>query len=90
MSKSEDLKHVEMIIEYITGGVNGADYQYNDNHGILTRCKDCKFWQPQEEGIVEVPICARPQNKFDKMPFVMIAGSDDYCSKAVRKDDRQE
>lgn len=30
--------HVEMIIDYTT---DGTDYQYNDNHGILTRCRDC-------------------------------------------------
>ena len=46
----------------------------------IIRCKDCRFWQDQKEGIVEVPICARPQNKHDKHPFVMIMGADDSCS----------
>lgn len=35
------MKHVEMIIDYI---VDGEDFQYSDNHGVLIRCKDCKFW----------------------------------------------
>ena len=33
--------HVEMIIDYTT---DGTDYQYNDNHGILIRCRDCAKW----------------------------------------------
>lgn len=31
---------IEMIIEYTT---DGADYQYCDNHGVLVRCKDCRY-----------------------------------------------
>lgn len=34
------MTHIEMIIDYIT---DGADFQYNDNHGVLVRCKDCKL-----------------------------------------------
>ena len=34
-------KHVEMIIDYT---IDGTDYQYNDNHGVLIRCKDCKYF----------------------------------------------
>ena len=33
------MKKIEMIIEYST---DGTDFVYNDNHGVLTRCKDCK------------------------------------------------
>lgn len=36
---------VEMIIEYVTDGV---DYQYNDNHGELIRCKDCAYYRYPE------------------------------------------
>lgn len=37
-------KHVEMIDDYIidTESPYGMDYQYNDNHGLLIRCCDCK------------------------------------------------
>lgn len=31
---------VEFIESYIK--VRGGDYQWNDNHGELIRCKDCK------------------------------------------------
>ena len=36
------MKHVEMIIDYTT---DGTDYQYNDNHGLLIRCRDCRFYE---------------------------------------------
>ena len=39
------MKHIEMIIDYIT---DGTDYQYNDNHGVLVRCKDCKHRDPED------------------------------------------
>ena len=53
----------------------------------IIRCKECKFWQDQEEGVVEVPICARPQNKFEKHPMVMIIGADGFCSFGKRRED---
>lgn len=31
---------VEFIESYIK--VQGGDYQWNDNHGEIVRCKDCK------------------------------------------------
>lgn len=36
----DEMKHIEMIIDYI---VDGEDFQYNDNHGVLIRCRDCKY-----------------------------------------------
>lgn len=33
---------VEFIESYIKGPNGSADYQWNDNHGELIRCKDCK------------------------------------------------
>ena len=33
---------VEFIESYIKGVNGSADYQWNDNHGELIRCKDCK------------------------------------------------
>lgn len=52
----------------------------------IIRCKDCKYWQDQEDGVVEVPICARPENKFDKHPMIMIIGKDGFCSFAERRE----
>ena len=53
----------------------------------IIRCKDCKYWQDQEEGVVEVPICARPENKYEKFPLVMLIGGDGFCSYAERRED---
>lgn len=53
----------------------------------LIRCRNCKFWQDQEEGVVEVPICARPENKYEKLPFRFIIGEDGFCSFAERRTD---
>ena len=45
MSESRPKKRkVEFIESYWTGGEHGSDYQWNDNHGELIRCKDCKHW----------------------------------------------
>ena len=54
----------------------------------IIRCRDCKYWQDQEEEVVEVPICARPENKYEKFPFVMLIGGDGFCSYAERKENR--
>jgi hypothetical protein len=43
MSESRPTKRkIEFIESYWTGGEFGSDYQWNDNHGELIRCKDCK------------------------------------------------
>lgn len=62
---------VEMIISYTT---DGTDYQYNDNHGILIRCKDCAFNGGNHRR------CMRENGMYD------IIGELDYCSKAVKRE----
>ena len=52
----------------------------------IIRCGDCKYWQDQREGVVEVPICARPENKYEKLPFRFMIGEDGFCSFAERKE----
>ena len=37
---------VEFIESYIKAG---NDYQWNDNHGELIRCKDCKHRDPEDK-----------------------------------------
>ena len=59
-------KHVEMIIDYI---VDGDDFQYNDNHGRLTRCGEC--------------IYADTKNRVCEKTLATIF-EDDYCSKAKK------
>ena len=62
-------KHVEMIIDYL---VDGEDFQYNDNHGVLIRCKDCVYANGQ------LRICHRQGGLDGEI------GELDYCSKAVK------
>lgn len=42
MSERPEKRKVEFIESYWTGGEYGSDYKWNDNHGELIRCKDCK------------------------------------------------
>ena len=47
MSESRpEKRRVEFIESYWTGGELGSDYQWNDNHGELIRCRDCKYYEP--------------------------------------------
>lgn len=49
MSESRPEKRkVEFIESYWTGGELGSDYQWNDNHGELVRCRNCKYGQHEE------------------------------------------
>ena len=51
MSESRPKKRkVEFIESYWTGGELGSDYQWNDNHGELVRCKDCKHATMTSDG----------------------------------------
>lgn len=45
MSETRAKRKVEFIESYWTGGEYGADYKWNDNHGELIRCRDCKHWR---------------------------------------------
>ena len=65
--RKELREKVEMIISYTT---DGTDFQHNDNHGVLIRCKDCKMWN------INMKSCSINPDKW---------GRDDYCSKAVKK-----
>lgn len=44
MSDRPEKRKVEFIESYWTGGEYGSDYRWNDNHGELVRCKDCKHY----------------------------------------------
>jgi len=39
-----DKQKVEFIESYIK--IGNGDYEWNDNHGELIRCKDCKYGKP--------------------------------------------
>jgi hypothetical protein len=59
MSESRPEKRkVEFIESYWTGGEFGSDYQWNDNHGELIRCKDCKYG----EKVNDVYMCGKSRS----------------------------
>ena len=62
-------KTIEMIISYTT---DGSDYQYNDNHGILIRCADCKYYDTW----CDTPLCG--------LDIIDNPSHDDYCSRGER------
>lgn len=74
------MKHIEMIIEYIT---DGTDYQYFDNRGVLIRCKDCKHWK-DSDGVYRRGFGAE-----SKCPINLQSVYDGtfYCGMAERRED---
>ena len=66
-------RKVEFIESYIKVG---NDYQWNDNHGELIRCKDCKHRDPEDK-------------KCDSGHFIQwnLPRSDEwFCADAERKE----
>lgn len=68
------------------GDINKVIVKGEEYHRIV-KCKDCKYWKDQEEGVIEVPICARPEAKYEKLPFRFMIGKDGFCSFAERRID---
>jgi hypothetical protein len=60
---------VEFIESYIK--VQGGDYQWNDNHGELIRCRDCRYYDGTE--------CLIKKGWFPVQP-------DWYCADGKRKE----
>lgn len=55
----------------------------------LVRCKDCKHWQDAEEGIVECPVCTRPESPSDIPKFKFVVGAEGFCSYGERQDNER-
>ena len=75
MSDRPEKRMVEFIESYWTGGELGSDYQWNDNHGELIRCKDCRYWSEEFD-----MICLKHSGWFQTTP-------DWFCAYGERKDD---
>lgn len=71
-------RKVEFIESYWTGGELGSDYQWNDNHGELVRCKDCKHYR---DGF-----CYNP-NTYDDEKTRGNTTPNWFCGDGERKDD---
>ena len=77
------MKHVEMIIDYV---VDGEDFQYSDNHGVLIRCKDCKDWYPFSDHKL-FGFCRRKYREYDGQYRLQVeTNHEDYCSYGERRD----
>lgn len=79
MSETRTKRKVEFIESYWTGGEYGSDYHWNDNHGELIRCRDCRHWIPgiitDKDDFIQ-PRCKRNGGGWS---------GDEFCSNAERK-----
>lgn len=73
MSERRPRRKVEFIESYWTGGKLGANYQWNDNHGELVRCRDCR-----RKGTHDCPIYAGAIGGF-------VLPDDWYCANGERR-----
>lgn len=54
----------------------------------VVRCKDCRYWKDQAEGVVEVPVCEYDCRN-GKIGITQIMGAEDYCSHGERREDER-
>ncbi|GEM_PF-1123452 len=71
------LNHVEMIIDYTT---DGTDYQYADNHGLLVRCRDCRW--------LAYPIDSEHSRFCRRYGSAMLPA--DFCSRGKRRENNSD
>ena len=62
------MKKIEFIESYLIPE-DGGDYQWNDNHGRLIRCKDCEWWDSESKE--KYRVCHKHNTGWKE---------DDYCS----------
>ena len=62
---------VEFIESYLK--IGNTDYQWNDNHGELIRCKDCKYHSENNNGM------------YCGLNYEYGWEDDNYCSRAERR-----
>lgn len=77
------MKHVEMIVEYLT---DGDDFQYFDNHGTITRCRDCIHYSENKSNYEEDELPVSECMSFDSPRRHSIVYGEDYCSYAERRE----
>lgn len=69
------MSHIEMIIDYTTDGI---DFHYCDNHGVLVRCKDCKYYWS------EYMTCAKHEMNQARATALKVE-KDFYCGYGLRR-----
>ena len=78
MSERGEKRKIEFIESYWTGGELGSDYQWSDNHGELVRCRECIYWQDNNDGYPHKDCKWREDETPDP---------EDFCSAGERRDD---
>ena len=73
------MTHIEMIIDYI---IDGTDFQYNDNHGVLVRCKDCRHASSWTD--TDGTKGYQCEVNFDHMGYGKEVDANDFCSYGER------
>lgn len=74
-----DLKsRVEFIESYLK--IENADYKWNDNHGELIRCRDCKYYRIDCD---DNHYCSRIDAGYSDAMYGW--KDDDYCSRAEKR-----
>ena len=90
MSETRSKRKVEFIESYWTGGENGSDYKWDDNHGELVRCKDCKHrpTDPENKGYeyLVFPDQTCPC-QVDDCYYSWMPEDDWFCADGERRDD---
>ncbi len=75
------MKHVEMIIDYV---VDGDDFIFNDNRGVLVRCKECKYYRKNISCVGGLYNgCSEWLNEGNEIEV----REDDFCSYGERRED---
>lgn len=72
-----------MIVEFIESyrkNDDCGDYLYNDNHGILVRCRDCEYWK-HNSFVLDHDYCELTSTECD---------SDHFCSWGEKRNDETD
>lgn len=64
----------------------GNDYQWNDNHGELIRCRDCKYYNNDGLELKDIGWCELNSKIYPSGEWDMW-DEDDFCSRGERKDE---
>ena len=72
---------VEFIESYIKGVNGSADYQWNDNHGELIRCKDCKYSHLLHDKYT----CSK--HSYHTVGVIHLFDADWFCADGVKHDE---
>ena len=77
----EKREKVEFIESYIKGVNGSADYQWNDNHGELIRCGNCKHGSAIIDAMTQESyiLCRNKGDHYSR-------DSDWYCADGVKKE----